>query len=275
MVHGDAHGPVAGGDGGGGQAVAFRAQYEGQLVGCLQARIGDGKRVVGQGQGGCGKAGVAQARHALARPIARAADAGPGHLEHRTHGNARRAAKQRVMAGRREQHRIDAEGGGAAEDGPDVGVVRDVLQHGDAVGASKQGGQVGLGRPVKGGQGPAGHLVAGDGAHLLRGDHGHGGGRIGRVHLFQEHFGGGEPARIGEHGEGDAPGVKGAVDDVHGLSDEQARRQALRRALRVDGAGQAHELLGVAQLPVGHRRERRQIRVAPRQERCLRLVHGP
>ena len=77
----------------------------------------------------------------------------------------------------------------------------------------------------------------------------HGGGRIGRAHLFQEHFGGGEPAPVGEHGEGDAPGVKGAVDDVYGLSDEQARRQAFRRVLRVDGAGQAHELAGSRSCP--------------------------
>lgn len=47
-------------------AVAFRAQYEGQLVGRLQARIGDGKRVVGQGRA-LWQSRVAQARHALAR----------------------------------------------------------------------------------------------------------------------------------------------------------------------------------------------------------------
>ena len=95
------------------------------------------------------------------------ADTRPRHLEHRAHGHAHGPAVQRIVTGRAREHGIDPHGRGAAEDGPDVGVVRDVLQHGHEsrpfqyVGHARQRGA------TEGAQGPAGQLEAREARELI------------------------------------------------------------------------------------------------------------
>lgn len=62
------------------------------------------------------------------------------------------------------------------------------------------------------------------------------------------------------------------------FTDSATNRPDAKRSGAPSGSmarAQAHELLGVAQLPVGHRRERRQIRVAPARKDVCDLFMGP
>ena len=141
--HGDAHGEIAAGDGGGGEPLALGAEQQRQLrrdagggfaLGQERVQLVGGHRVVGERHGGAGEAMGAQLGDALIAPGAAAgavryvcvADAGPRHLEDCAHGYAHGPAVQRVVAGGTCEHGVHAQGRSAAEDGPDVGVVRDV-----------------------------------------------------------------------------------------------------------------------------------------------------
>ena len=95
------------------------------------------------------------------------------------------------------------------------------------------------------------------------------------MHLFQEHFGGGEPARIGEHGEGTHPALRARSMT---FTDSATNRPDAKRSGAPSGSmarARPTSCLGVAQLPVGHRRERRQIRVAPARKDVCDLFMGP
>ena len=67
------------------------------------------------------------------RPYARlAANACPGHLEHRAHAHAGRATVQRVTARGAHQNAIDVQRSRRAENRADVGVVDNALEHAHA-----------------------------------------------------------------------------------------------------------------------------------------------
>ena len=70
-----------------------------------------------------------QTLDALLRPVGGVlADACPRHLKDRAHAHAHRAAVKGVAAGRRHQHRVDAERSCRAEDRPHIRVVHDALE---------------------------------------------------------------------------------------------------------------------------------------------------
>ena len=67
------------------------------------------------------------------RPYARlAANARPGHLEHRAHAHTGRAAVQRVTASGAHQNTIDVQCSRRAENRADIGVVDNALEHAHA-----------------------------------------------------------------------------------------------------------------------------------------------
>ncbi len=77
-----------------------------------------------------------------------------------------------------------------------------------------------------------------------------------------------QPALVGEQGEGGAAAVEGPGDDVHGFRDEEPGGQAVWLAGGIAGSGEAHELLGVAQLAVGHGGEGGEVGVIRADGRC-------
>ena len=167
------------------------------------------------------------------RPV----DPGPGDLEHRPHAHPDGTPVKRVAAGGGCQHRVHPQGGGAAEDGPHVAGVGDVLQHRDPPGVSAQVLHGGEGRAAHGAQHPPGEGIAGElGEDLpVGGVDGHVPAPV--LELLRE---GGELPPLHEEGDGPAAGVQGAGDDLGALGDEDA-------LLRVPAAAQ----LGVGELDVG------------------------
>ena len=202
-------------------------------------------RLVRQRERGRREAQRAQKRHALGRPGALASDARPRHLEHRPHRHARGATVQRVVARRRDQHRVDAERRRRAEHGADVRVVRHVLQHGHSVRTRQQVLHAGQGRALERGQRAARHLVAGQGAELLARGHEHGKVGIAVQQQIDEWHRLIEPLLLHEQRAHPHPGGQRALDHLARLADEQA--------VRAVGA--------IAQLRVGHARVRGKPRV--------------
>lgn len=136
--HGDPNGVIAVRDGVRRKAVAFRAKHKREFfLGC-QLRVVKRDGVVGKRQRGRFEPQAVQQRNAVVRPRAGARcprvgpDASSGNLKHRAHGNAHSATIQRIVASLRNQHGVNAQGCGAAENGADVRVVRDVFKHGNA-----------------------------------------------------------------------------------------------------------------------------------------------
>ena len=134
---------------------------------------------------------------------------------------------------RGDQDGVDPQGGGAAEGGPHVGVVHQVLQDGHPPGALSpaRGGQqiadTGQLRPVHGRQGAAVQVEAGDGLqHLLRRQkHGH----LPAVIRSPASRGSGDDGphlrivALGhEEGTRDVPGGHSTGDDLGGLGHVQA-----------------------------------------------------
>ena len=235
MEHGDTHRVVAPGDGLRGEAVPLGAQQEGQLVRTGQRGFLDGDGAVIQGQGRRLKPQFLQAGEAGGGP--RPVDPGPGDLEHRPHAHPDGAPVKRVAAGGGRQHGVHPQGGGAAEDGPHVAGVGDVLQHRDPPGVSAQVLHGGEGRAAHGAQHPPGEGIAGElGEDLpVGGVDGHVPAPV--LELLGK---GGELPPLHKEGDRPAAGVQGAGDDLGALGDEDA-------LLRVPAAAQ----LGVGELDVG------------------------
>ena len=220
MGHGDLGGVVAAGDGLGGQTVPLGAQDEGQPGLGHQGGVVDGDRAVGQGQGRGLEAQGGQPRKAGGRPVrGNGADLGPGHLEHRPHADPHRTAAQRVAAGGGDQHRVDVQRRRRAENGPDVGGIHDVFQHGHPAGVLAQGFHRGQGGPVKSRQHAAGQGVAGQlGQHLPVG------GVDGRAAAPGQDIAGGavDLPPLHQQGEGDGSRVQRPLDDFGALGDKNA-----------------------------------------------------
>ena len=190
MSHGDAHGVIAPRNGGGGEPLALGAEQQRQLreraagglaLGQARVQLVGGHGFFGERHGGAGEAVLVQLSDALIAPGAAAgavryvcvADAGPRHLENRAHGNAHGPAVQRVVAGGAREYGVYSEGGRAAEDGPHVRVVRDVLQHRYQARIAQH---VGNGRKRGASEGPQGaarQLEAGEPLELVMGRHEH------------------------------------------------------------------------------------------------------
>ena len=84
-----------------------------------------GVGVVGEGERDRGEATSGQVREGVV-PVGKA---GPRRGEDRAHADLDRASVQRVGAAWRQQYGVEAEGGAAAEDRADIGVVDNVLEH--------------------------------------------------------------------------------------------------------------------------------------------------
>jgi hypothetical protein len=133
-VHGDAHGLVSLVQPAGGQAVTLGAE---QQRGPLPHRsLADRRGAPIGGQRQQPESFGAQ----LGQAVVPLGHAGVGNGEHGAHRDLDRTPVERVGAPRRQDHRVHAERGGAAEDRPDVAVVDEVLEHEHATGA---GGQFG------------------------------------------------------------------------------------------------------------------------------------
>ena len=182
------------------------------------------------------------------------ADAGPRHLEDCAHGNAHGPAVQRVVAGGADEYGVYSEGGRAAEDGPHVRVVRDVLQHRYQARLAQH---VGNGRKRGASEGPQGaarQLEAGEPLELVMGRHEHRQLRRARpltrrfLHARDEWRHGGQPLLFHEKRDRLHTAFEGPLDHLARLGDEQ-------RPLRLQLA---------AQLSLGQPRERIEPRVIQR-----------
>ena len=111
------------------QPVPLAAEEQGHPVEPPHGVV-DGDGVVGQGEGDGREPGRGDVRHRVVPVL----EPGVRHREHRPHRHLDGAAVERVGAAGGEQHGVDPERRGAAEDGADVGVVDDVLQHHDRAG---------------------------------------------------------------------------------------------------------------------------------------------
>jgi hypothetical protein len=163
--HGDADGLVRLAEPAGGESVAFGAEHEGGAAGRCHA----GDR--GRGLVGSQRQQAEASRPELGQAVVPGGHPRVGNGENRPHRDLDRPAVERVGAARGQDHRIQAEGGGAAEDRADVGVIYQVLQYQDA---ARRRGQVGYGGQllaVKRGKRAAVHAVAGEALGALVGDH--------------------------------------------------------------------------------------------------------
>ena len=195
------------------EAVALRAEHQGHLVELVRGGVVDvgGLLVGGQGQ----------------QPVARPADrfqalgprfqAGVRDREDRAHRHLHRAPVQRVGAVRREQDRVHAEGGGAAEDRADVGVVVDRLHDHHPAGGGEEfvGGRQRL--ALHRGERPPVHVVAGDAFGEVRADRVHG-----RRELVDDVPHDVDPLGREQHRAHLVAGVLGPSDDLLALGDEEA-----------------------------------------------------
>ena len=118
------------------------------------------------------------------------------------------------MARRRDQHGIDSQRRRRAEDGPDVGVVGDVLQHGHALGMAKHFIKRRKNRALEARKRPSGHLIAGKVAKLLSGSKkDHGIGPFAR-NAIDDRGVMGLPGFLDEQRQRPDPCIKGALDDA-------------------------------------------------------------
>ena len=266
MVHGDLHGVVACRDGLVRKAVAFGAEEHGELLDLAKLRVAQSIGVIAQRQGRrLEAAALEQGDAVVAVSAGPCAEAAPGQLEDGAHAHPHGAAHERVAAGGGEQHRVDAQGRGAAYGRADVGGVGDALEHGHAAGVGQRVQDLGgalLDRALEGGEHAAGDVVPHELAYLVMGQHVDG------------------KLACGDHL--DVPGIGdnvGARKPGHGL-DEVAPRGELalleqkRQRLQAGRERHAHDLLALghehrgarlelaAQLPVGEARVDVDARVA-------------
>ena len=103
-----------------------------------------------------------QQRNSLGGPLALRADARPRHLQHRALACTAGAAEERVVARRRDQHGIDAERVRRTERAADVGIVANILEHGNAASAGEQLRGIEQRGALERGHGAAHDFVAGD-----------------------------------------------------------------------------------------------------------------
>ena len=231
-----------------GQTVTLGPEHQGQPVESGH-RLLERDGVLGQRQGD----GVEPAALEIRQGVVPVGQAGPGQGEHRAHGHLHRPAVERVGAPRREQHRVDAERGGAAEDGADVGVVDDVLADHDGAGALEHLVERGQRRARERGQRAAVDVEAGDLLGEGLGDHE--AGRVGRLR-------GRRPARRASAAPSGRSGP-GSRPRRPGVRPSRPRRGTARARPRATGA--AGRRAGRGSRPGAGRRGRRSRRTTPAQ----------
>jgi hypothetical protein len=104
---------------------------------------------------------VKPAARTRARPSGHGLQPGVRHREHLAHADPHAAPVERIGAGRRQQHGVDAERGRTAEHRADVGVVVDVLQDRHAPGAASTSSAVRSGSRWNDASTPAVHVETG------------------------------------------------------------------------------------------------------------------
>src|SRR6266540_3059208 len=138
-AHGDDHPLVAGGQRRPGQARTLGAEQQRRAAPGGRGQPLDGQRVVGRRQGQQrvprGAYGFQRGRPGF--------EPGVGHREHLAHAHPDAAPVQRVGARGGQQHGVHPERGGAAEHGPEVGVVVDVFEDRHPGGRGEHGTRVG------------------------------------------------------------------------------------------------------------------------------------
>ena len=156
---------VAPGDGAVRQPVALGAQHHCQLFRSQQPGIVQPQGVLPQRHSRCGKAQCVQ----RLRPAALLRQIRPRHKKHVAHADAGCPPVQRVAALPGQQHRVHAQCRRATEDGPYIGGVHHIFQHGDAPRTGAHLRHRGQGRPPHGAQHPPCQVEAGElGQHIQR-----------------------------------------------------------------------------------------------------------
>ncbi len=248
VAHGDAYGVVAVGNGLVDKAIPLGAQHNGQPFLLGQAGVLHADGAVGEGHGGRFEAQLAQLFHARVGPLVGCfANAGPGHLEHRTHADPHRTAAQGVAAGGRQQHCVKVQGGGRAHDGPHIGGIGNAFQHGYAVGVLAKLLHRGQGRAAQGAQHPAGQLIAGQaGQHLAVG------GIQRNIAAAGHNIGGlaGDVVAFHQQGQGLVAGGQCQPDDLGAFGNKNAlfRLQAVAQL----GLGQAGKQIQLGRGKIGN-----------------------
>ena len=219
--HGDRHDAIGGVEGVGAEPVALRTEDERESLGRIGGEVAERDRAVGEGEGGDRE--VVGVQHPCR--LGPLGQPGPRHLEHRAHAHAHAAPVERVGAPRADEHRIGAERRDRAEDGTDVGMVHDVLEHDDPPGFRQQCGGVAQRRPFEGRECPAVHAIAGDRLELL------GVGEMHRdVELGERGLEPRKPLLLHEHGTRPMACADGAADDLGGFGDVEPVRRLVRTA---------------------------------------------
>lgn len=163
-AHGDDDLVVAALDGAVGEAVAFGAHHDDEAFLGHELRVVDRHGVGPEGHGGSLEAHVVEAFHGGVRP---GGEVGPGYLEDGAHAHTDAAAVEGVAAGGGEEHSIDAQGGGGAEDGARVGAVHHAIDEHHAAGVTACLFDIsGLGS-LHGTEHAAGELIACEGGQQL------------------------------------------------------------------------------------------------------------